>query len=87
MRIVLLGAPGAGKGSQAKKISEKYNLPHISLCRAKKNLQKGMAFGIFTICHAHLPMLNQKKSTPKTSSRHFSSQPAAVTTLPSHKKH
>lgn len=30
MRIVLLGAPGAGKGSQAKKISEKYNLPHIS---------------------------------------------------------
>lgn len=30
MRIVLLGAPGAGKGSQAKKIAERYNLPHIS---------------------------------------------------------
>lgn len=30
MRIVLLGAPGAGKGSQAKMIAEKYDLPHIS---------------------------------------------------------
>ena len=28
--IVLLGAPGAGKGTQAALIKEKYNLPHIS---------------------------------------------------------
>lgn len=30
MRIVLLGAPGAGKGSQAKSLAERYNVPHIS---------------------------------------------------------
>ena len=30
IRVVFLGAPGAGKGTQAERISKKYNVPHIS---------------------------------------------------------
>ena len=30
MKLILLGAPGAGKGTQAEKICEKYNIPSIS---------------------------------------------------------
>lgn len=30
MKLIMLGAPGAGKGTQAKQIAEQYNIPHIS---------------------------------------------------------
>ena len=30
MKLILLGAPGAGKGTQAERICEEYSLPHIS---------------------------------------------------------
>ena len=30
MKIIMLGAPGAGKGTQAKKIADKYQIPHVS---------------------------------------------------------
>lgn len=47
MKIVMLGAPGAGKGTQAKKISEKYAIPHIStgdIFRA--NMKEGTELGL-----------------------------------------
>jgi adenylate kinase len=30
VKIIMLGAPGAGKGTQAKQIADKYKIPHIS---------------------------------------------------------
>ena len=46
MKIIMLGAPGVGKGTQAKKIAEKYGVPHIStgdIFRA--NIKNGTELG------------------------------------------
>ena len=46
MKIIMLGAPGAGKGTQAKMIAEKYGIPHVStgdIFRA--NIKNGTALG------------------------------------------
>ncbi len=47
MKIIMLGAPGAGKGTQAKMIADKYMLPHIStgdIFRA--NIKNGTELGM-----------------------------------------
>ncbi len=46
MKIIMLGAPGAGKGTQAKMIADKYSVPHIStgdIFRA--NIKNGTELG------------------------------------------
>lgn len=46
MKLVLLGAPGAGKGTHAKRLADKYGIPHIStgdIFRA--NLKNGTELG------------------------------------------
>ena len=46
MKIIMLGAPGAGKGTQAKQIAESYSIPHIStgdIFRA--NIKNGTELG------------------------------------------
>ena len=47
MKIIMLGAPGAGKGTQAKKIAAKYSIPHFStgdIFRA--NIKNGTELGL-----------------------------------------
>lgn len=47
MKIIMLGAPGAGKGTQAKMIADKYGVPHIStgdIFRA--NIKEGTELGV-----------------------------------------
>ena len=46
LRTILLGPPGAGKGTQAAKIIEKYNIPHISTGDIfRENIKKGTELG------------------------------------------
>ena len=47
MKIIMLGAPGAGKGTQAKMIADKYQVPHVStgdIFRA--NIKNGTELGM-----------------------------------------
>ena len=47
MRVVLLGPPGAGKGTQAQKLSEKLGIPQISTGDLfRKNISEGTPLGL-----------------------------------------
>ena len=47
MRLILMGAPGAGKGTQAAVLAEKLNIPHISTGDIfRSNISKGTELGI-----------------------------------------
>ena len=47
MKIVMLGAPGAGKGTQAKKIAGKYGIPHVSTWDIfRANIKNGTKLGM-----------------------------------------
>ncbi|MBR0397681.1 MAG: adenylate kinase [Eubacterium sp.] len=46
MRIIMLGAPGAGKGTQAKMIASEYQIPHISTGDIfRSNIKNGTELG------------------------------------------
>ena len=47
MNLILLGAPGAGKGTQAVRIAEKYSVPHISTGDIfRKNIKEQTPIGV-----------------------------------------
>jgi adenylate kinase len=47
MRVVLLGPPGAGKGTQAERLAEKLGIPQISTGELfRRNLDKGTRLGL-----------------------------------------
>jgi adenylate kinase len=47
VRVVLLGPPGAGKGTQAEKLAEKLQIPHISTGELfRSNIQEGTKLGL-----------------------------------------
>ena len=41
MRLVMFGAPGSGKGTQAERLSKKYNIPQISTGEIFRALKRG----------------------------------------------
>lgn len=47
MKIVMLGAPGAGKGTQAEMLAEKYGIPHVSTGDIfRMNIKNGTELGM-----------------------------------------
>lgn len=74
MKIIMLGAPGAGKGTQAKMIAEKCGIPHISTgdifranikngtelgAKAKENMDKGLLVPDELVCDLVVDRIQQ----------------------------
>ena len=67
MKVIMLGAPGAGKGTQAKKIAEKYEIPHIStgdIFRA--NIKNGTELGNKAKSYVIWSLIESNRQTVKT---------------------
>jgi len=62
VKIVLLGPPGAGKGTQAKSISNRYSIPHISTGDIfRKNISENTPLGIEAKKHIDKGQLIKQK--------------------------
>ena len=62
MHLILFGAPGVGKGTQAKLMSKKFNIPQISTgdmlrdaVKSQTDLGKKALYNIFFICILYYP--------------------------------
>ena len=75
MKLILLGAPGAGKGTQAEKICQKNNIPTISTGNIlREALKSGTEMGLkaktyMAVSYTHLSrkrpwMATARRSTP-----------------------
>ena len=53
MKLIMFGPPGAGKGTQATKISDRYGLPHISTGDIfRENIRNGTPIGLLAKSYA-----------------------------------
>ncbi len=66
MKIILLGAPGAGKGTQAEKLTEKYKIAHISTGDIfRKNIKERTEIGVIAKSYIDKGMLVPDEVTVK----------------------
>ena len=60
MRLVMFGAPGSGKGTQAERLSKKYNIPQISTGEIFRALKRGEQIPGMTLSKNQMAILKQR---------------------------